>query len=188
MSLSSGGVSCVGVRTTWLASESATTEAPAKSKTLADSPSAEGLAKGRTYTPSTVQTGPKLLNLESAWVVRVVDGDTIVVLLRDKEEKVRLTGVDTPEQGRPYYLEAKRKTEELVGDRTVHMEKDIRDRDHYGRLLRYVYVDNLFVNAELLRQGYATVYTYPPDVKHADDFVELQIEARKAERGLWSLK
>ena len=73
------------------------------------------------------------------------------------------------------------------------MEKDITDRDKYGRLLRYVYVDPsagsgqvLFVNLELVKQGFATSYTYPPDVKHQSEFLAAETEAREAKRGLWA--
>lgn len=122
---------------------------------------------------------------EEAIVSRVVDGDTIVVILNGREEKVRLIGIDTPERGRPYFNEAKQKTAELVLGKKVKMEKDVSERDRYGRLLRYVYVGNIFVNAELVKQGYAMAYTHPPDVKYSDLFVKLQQEARNAGRGLW---
>ncbi|MCX7831976.1 MAG: thermonuclease family protein [Actinobacteria bacterium] len=122
---------------------------------------------------------------EEAIVSRVVDGDTIVVILNGREEKVRLIGIDTPERGRPYFNEAKQKTAELVLGKKVRMEKDVSERDRYGRLLRYVYVGNIFVNAELVKQGYAMAYTYPPDVKYSELFVRLQQEARSAGRGLW---
>lgn len=137
-------------------------------------------------TPETEsQTGEKEPSREEAQVVEVIDGDTIVVLLNGVRERVRLIGIDTPEVGRPYYEEATRKTTELVLGKTVRLEKDISERDKYGRLLRYVYVGSLFVNAELVRQGYAHAYTYPPDVKYADYFTQLQREAREKGVGLW---
>lgn len=127
-------------------------------------------------------------NTEKALCTRVIDGDTIVVLLNGREEKVRLIGIDTPEKGRPYFEEATKKTASLVLGKEVLLKKDVSERDKYGRLLRYVYVGNIFVNAELVRLGYAMVYTYPPDVKYADYFVRLQREAREAKRGLWGLQ
>jgi micrococcal nuclease len=136
---------------------------------------------------SNEQTSAKQ-NLEKALCVRVIDGDTIVVLLKGREEKVRLIGIDTPERNRPYFNEATKKTASLVLGKEVALEKDISERDRYGRLLRYVYVDNIFVNAELVRLGYATVYTYPPDIKYADYFLKLQREAREARRGLWGIE
>jgi endonuclease YncB( thermonuclease family) len=76
---------------------------------------------------------------------------------------------------------------QLVEDETILVEKDVSDTDRYGRLLLYVYLqDGTFVNAELVRRGYAVAATYPPDVKYADLFVQLQAEAREAERGLWA--
>jgi micrococcal nuclease len=68
----------------------------------------------------------------------------------------------------------------------VRLEKDISETDKYGRLLRYVYVGDLFVNAELVKLGYAQVATYPPDVKYQEYFLTLQREAEEAGRGLWA--
>jgi micrococcal nuclease len=124
-------------------------------------------------------------------VVRVVDGDTIHVRVGDRVEKVRYIGVNTPEVHHP------RKGEEpggrqalavnrtLVERRTVRLETDVQSRDRYGRLLAYVWVGDVMVNAELLRRGYAQVMTVPPNVRHQDLFVTLQRDARERERGLW---
>ena len=71
-------------------------------------------------------------------------------------------------------------------NQTVVLVRDVSETDRYGRLLRYVYVGDVFVNAELVRRGYAQVATYPPDVEFADYFVQLQREAREAGRGLWA--
>ena len=68
----------------------------------------------------------------------------------------------------------------------MYLEKDISETDSYGRLLRYVYVDHVMVNAVLVEEGYAQVSTYPPDVKHVDLFLKLQREAKEERRGLWS--
>jgi micrococcal nuclease len=124
-------------------------------------------------------------------VVRVVDGDTIHVRVGDRVEKVRYIGVNTPEVHHP------RKGEEpggrqalavnrtLVERRTVRLETDVQSRDRYGRLLAYVWVGDVMVNAELLRRGYAQVMTVPPNVRHQDLFLKLQRDAREGERGLW---
>ena len=133
------------------------------------------------------QTKKEMKGVEVARVIEVIDGDTIVVLRDGLREKVRLIGIDTPEVGHHYYEEATRKTTELVLGKTVRLEKDFSERDKYGRLLRYVYLGNLFVNAELVRQGYAYAYTHPPDVKYSDYFLKLQREAREKGVGLWSL-
>jgi micrococcal nuclease len=121
-------------------------------------------------------------------VTRVVDGDTIVV----GDERVRLIGVDTPESVKPgspvecFAREASAFLERLVEGRRVRLERDAEARDRYGRLLAYVHRGELFVNAELVRRGYASVATFPPNVRHVDTLLRAQREARSARRGLWS--
>jgi micrococcal nuclease len=128
----------------------------------------------------------------TATVVRVVDGDTIHVRFNDRIEKVRYIGMDTPETHHPTRgaelggREATAVNRRLVEGKTVQLELDVRERDRYGRLLAYVYVDHLMVNAELVRLGYAQVMTIPPNVKYASVFVKLHREAREAGRGLWA--
>jgi micrococcal nuclease len=127
----------------------------------------------------------------SARVERVVDGDTIVLA---GGERVRYIGVDTPESVKPgtpvecFAKRAARANADLVGGRTVELRYDVEQRDRYGRLLAYVYraSDGLFVNAELVRRGYATPATFPPNVRHVDEFARLARQARSAGRGLWS--
>ena len=126
-----------------------------------------------------------------AQVIRVIDGDTIEVIAGAQVYKVRYIGIDTPETKHPskpvepFGPEAAAKNEELVGGKIVGLEKDVSETDRYGRLLRYVYVGDLMVNAELVWLGYAQVSTYPPDVRYQGLFLQLQWEARAAERGLW---
>lgn len=126
-----------------------------------------------------------------AQVIKVIDGDTIEVDIVGETYKVRYIGVDTPETKHPEKpvewmgAEAAAKNEELVGGKVVGLEKDVSETDKYGRLLRYVWIGELMVNAELVRLGLAKVSTYPPDVNYADLFLELQREAREAKRGLW---
>jgi micrococcal nuclease len=122
-------------------------------------------------------------------VERVVDGDTVVLA---GGERLRYIGVDTPELHHPrkpverYAREAKEFNRRLVEGKKVRLEWDAQRRDRYQRLLAYVFLeDGTFVNAELIRQGYAHVLTIPPNVKYADQFVRLQTEAREAKRGLW---
>jgi micrococcal nuclease len=105
---------------------------------------------------------------------------------------VRYIGIDTPETVHPSKpvewmgQEASAANEELVGGQTVYLEKDVSETDRYDRLLRYIFLaDGTFVNAELVRLGYAQSSTYPPDVRYQDLFLEMQQEAREAERGLW---
>ena len=127
-------------------------------------------------------------------VVRVVDGDTIRVRLGGTEERVRYIGVDTPETVKPgtpvqcFGKAASAFNARLVRARTVRLVFDAERRDRYGRLLAYVYrePDGLFVNAELVRRGYAQPLTIAPNVAHADEFRRLARTARRGERGLWA--
>ena len=127
-------------------------------------------------------------------VTRVVDGDTIRVELPSGEEAVRYIGIDTPESVKPgapvecFARRASALNERLVAGERVRLVRDVEERDRYGRLLAYVYRarDGLFVNAELVRRGYATVATFPPNVAHERDFRRLARRARMSGRGLWS--
>jgi micrococcal nuclease len=125
-------------------------------------------------------------------VVRVVDGDTIHVMVDGRREKVRYIGVDTPESVKPntpvecFAKAASAANARLVEGRRVRLELDVEPRDRYGRLLAYVYRGETFVNAELVRGGYATALTVPPNVDHAGRFSALAREARRAGKGLWS--
>lgn len=128
-------------------------------------------------------------------VVRVVDGDTIVVRMADKKVKVRLIGVDTPES---VHEDESRNTEEgkiasgwmkdLLEEETVYLELDAGLTDKYGRLLAYVYLDDgeTMVNRLLLEEGYARTMTIQPNCKYADEFAELQTKAREDEKGFWA--
>ncbi|MCU0306797.1 MAG: thermonuclease family protein [Thermoleophilia bacterium] len=126
-----------------------------------------------------------------ARVDRVVDGDTLIADGR----RVRLIGIDTPESADPrqavecYGREAAAFARRLLPPgTTVRLERDVEARDRFGRDLAYVHRvrDDLFVNAELVRQGYATPFTVPPNDRLATTFVRLAGEARTAGRGLWS--
>ena len=96
-------------------------------------------------------------------VSKVIDGDTVEL---GTGEKVRLLGINTPERGQPYYEESKKRLKELIEGKEVTLEKDITDKDQYGRLLRHVFLDNENVNTKLVREGLATVYTISPNVKY----------------------
>lgn len=125
-------------------------------------------------------------------VVRVVDGDTVVLEINGVEEKVRLIGLNTPETVDPrrpvqcFGKEASSANKKLVEGKMVRLEKDVSETDKYGRLLRYVYVGDMFVNDYLTRNGFAYASTFPPDVKYAEQFKEAQKEARINKRGLWN--
>jgi len=124
-------------------------------------------------------------------VARIVDGDTIIVYLNGVKERIRYIGMDTPETKHPrkpvQYCgrEASEENRRLVEGKTVTLVYDVEKRDRYGRLLAYVYVDGIFVNAELVKRGYAMAYTYPPNVAHSNEFAEYQRQARMKGLGLW---
>ena len=126
-----------------------------------------------------------------ARVVRVIDGDTIEVSISGTIYKVRYIGIDTPEldDERPEFCalaqEATRYNRQLVEGENVRLEKDVSETDKYGRLLRYVYVENTFVNAELVRQGLAWAKTYEPDTKYQGTLEEAEAEARQDKIGIW---
>ena len=122
-------------------------------------------------------------NGETATVVRVVDGDTINVRIDGREYSVRYVGMNTPESDEPCFAEARAANAALVEGKTVTLVKDTSETDRYDRLLRYIYVGNTFVNAELVRQGWAEVVLYQPDDAHFDEFRTLEDEARAANRG-----
>lgn len=130
---------------------------------------------------------------DKLYVTRVIDGDTILL---NSGEKLRYIGIDTPEinlgkNPECFALKAKEFNKKLVEKTEIKIEKDVSDKDKYRRLLRYVYVNNestssaIFVNEYLVRQGYAIVSTYPPDVKYIEDLLLAQKEARENNRGLW---
>jgi micrococcal nuclease len=122
----------------------------------------------------------------------VTDGDTIRVRLGSgRVERVRYIGIDTPETEKPdapgecYADRAQAFNERLVRDGDVELELDVDERDRYGRLLAYVYAGPVLVNAELVRAGYATQLTVPPNVRFETRFGRLARDARRANRGLW---
>jgi len=135
-------------------------------------------------------------------VTRAVDGDTLVL---ENRERVRLIGIDTPElhESNKLYRDAQRSgenvevikqlgrqsyefTKKLVEGKRVRLEFDVERYDKYKRILAYVYLeDGTFVNARIVQAGYASLMTYPPNVKYADLFLKLYREARQNQRGLW---
>ena len=123
-------------------------------------------------------------------VVEVVDGDTVEVLINGTREPVRYIGIDTPEVDPSIGVEcfgerASEANRELVAGETVRLVFDAERRDRYDRLLAYVYLGERFVNAELVREGYATTLTIPPNDTHAPLFERLERRAGAAGRGLW---
>lgn len=124
-------------------------------------------------------------------VSRVIDGDTIEVLIDGEKKTVRYIGMNTPETVHPskpvecFGVEASIKNKELVANKKVRLVKDISETDKYGRLLRYVYVGDTFVNLTLVEEGYANAVSYPPDVTFNEEFRKAEQKARENKRGLW---
>ncbi len=126
---------------------------------------------------------------ENALCTKVIDGDTLVVKLGEHEKVVRLLGIDAPEKGEALFDKAKCRLEELALNKYLLLKKDTRNTDKYGRLLRYVYnSDKVFINAQLLREGLATPYVVPPDVKNAPLLLKASQEAQRNARGVWDQK
>lgn len=116
-------------------------------------------------------------------VIRVIDGDTIVI---QGGVRVRYIGIDTPEMDEPFGKEAKEANQALVQGKRVKLEKDVSNTDRYDRWLRYVYVDSLMINGEIVRLGLARARSYPPDTKYQQYLNRQEQEARQAGRGVWS--
>lgn len=152
--------------------------AQAKTPTPSPKKTATPTVKPTSTTASTSTLKPKI----TSKVTRVVDGDTIDL---ENGKRLRYIGIDTPETYECYASQATQKNKELVLGKYIALEKDVSEVDKYGRLLRYVYVGGVFVNDYLVRQGFANVATYPPDVKYADQFRQAEREARENKRGLW---
>ena len=125
-------------------------------------------------------------------VTRVVDGDTIEVRLKGRIEDVRLIGIDTPETVHPtvgvecFGPAASDFSKSRLEGEQVRLEYDVERRDRYGRLLAYVWLDGVMFNKTLVAQGFASVSTYPPNVRYVDRFLDAQREARSHNRGLWA--
>ncbi len=128
-------------------------------------------------------------------VVRVVDGDTLVVDYNGVNEKVRLIGINTPETVDPrravecFGKEASTRLKELAEGKRVLLERDPTQdaRDTYDRILAYVYLeDGQMLNRKMIADGYAYEYTYMTPYAYQQEFKELQTLARTSARGLWS--
>lgn len=157
-------------------------------------------AQSQKQTKETAVKSP--IKTEKAMVTRHVDGDTVYVKLENgTETKIRLIGVNTPEsttKHEEYGEEASNYTKSQLLGKTVYLEKDTSDTDKYGRLLRYVWLEQpteinedqiktKMFNAILAINGYAEQSTYPPDVKYADYFKEFAAYARENNKGLWAI-
>ena len=120
-------------------------------------------------------------------VARVIDGDTIVM---ENGDHVRLIGIDAPEieptnNSECFAEEAKQYLTKLVENQSVTLEKDVSETDKYNRKLRYIYKDAVFINAELVKLGFAKAFAYEPDVRFKDLLKDYQLQAKQNNLGLW---
>lgn len=144
-------------------------------------------------------------NYETGRVIRVVDGDTAVIRVKNQDQKVRFIGMNTPEYNpkenisEPWGKEATEFTKNLLENQIVYLEKDASDTDKYGRWLRYVWLNppenpsrptyeeikNQMANGILVRDGYARAKEYKPDVKYTAILGDIEQEAKNNRVGLW---
>lgn len=143
----------------------------------------------------TKTTTPTEIKSELVLVSKIIDGDTLVVKIDNNEEIVRLIGVDTPEIKDPrktvqcFGKEASQKAKSLMENKKVRLESDgsQSDRDIYGRLLRYVYLeDGTLINKKLIEDGFGFEYTYKIPYKYQVEFKEAQKTAENKKMGLWA--
>ena len=119
----------------------------------------------------------------TAKVLRVVDGDTVDIEVNGERQRVRYIGINTPERNEPCYEQATQANIDLVLGKTVRLVRDKSDTDRYGRLLRYLFVDDIFVNKVLVEQGFAEAVLYNPDDRFYNLFRDLEVAANNARLG-----
>ena len=156
---------------------------PATGSTATVPPAAASPAPTASIALPAIRPDPALL--QQAQVVHIVDGDTIDVRIGGEEERVRYYGIDTPERGDPCYAEATDRNRELVAQ-AVLLLPDGRERDRYGRLLRYVFdTDGASIDAQLIAEGLA--HAWPEDGTYKDQLIALEAQAQASGAGcLWS--
>lgn len=133
--------------------------------------------------------------IEEVNVYKVVDGDTFWVKNRHGNKvKIRLIGIDAPEdrnafhkKKHPFGILSKRYLDSLILNKNIRLEYDVDSLDRYGRTLAYAYLNDLFINENMIKNGYALLMTVPPNVRFAPQFVEGQNYARSNRLGLWNL-
>ena len=116
-------------------------------------------------------------------VSHVFDGDTIKL---STGQAIRLVGINAPEKGEPLYEESSEKLSDLVLGKEIEMESDSVNRDRYNRLLRYLFVNGVNVNIELVRNGYARAYLLQNNMKYSGEIQEAENYAKKNNLGMWS--
>ena len=158
-------------------------------------PTTTSVAAQSTSTTAPVNTVPGVTvtlappaGSERATVTRIKDGDTVEIeMLSGASETVRLIGINTPESGECYSEESTVALAVLLSDQVITMTADVSDRDQYGRLLRYLWLDRgVFVNEIMVRGGYAQARDYPPDSLYAADIAVAQESAQADALGIWA--
>jgi endonuclease YncB( thermonuclease family) len=136
-----------------------------------------------THTPT-----PDIPPGDSASVVNITDGDTIEVLVGDVQHTVRYIGIDTPERGEPLADQCTAANAALVAGQDVILVKDQSETDQYGRLMRYIFLeDGTFVSEELVRSGFPRAISYPPDTQYDNQFRAAETIAKASSSGIWGL-
>lgn len=125
---------------------------------------------------------PSPVALVGAKVVKIIDGDTIVL---ESGETVRLIGIDAPEKKDCFAQRSSQEIKRLIDGKEVRLEKDVSETDRYQRLLRYIWLNQTLINDELVRRGFAKAYPYAPDLGYKDQFAQAEQEAKENNRGLW---
>jgi len=124
----------------------------------------------------------KIVEKTTAVISEVIDGDTVKL---QNGKTVRLLGINTPEKGQPYYEESTSRLRELIEGKEVILEKDVDDKDQYGRLLRYIFLNSENINVKLVREGLATVYIISPNVKYKTELRKAENEAKNSKINIW---
>lgn len=134
---------------------------------------------------------PSPQDSQTARVLSVIDGDTIKIQQDDKKISVRYIGINAPEldsEESEIAEEALKLNQQMVENQTVTLYRDTSETDRFGRLLRYVFVGDIFINYEMVRLGYARQRDYPPDSACKQLFIQAQEEAISLRRGIWKSK
>lgn len=138
--------------------------------------------------PPVASPSAQVVALEYAVVTRIIDGDTVEL---ENGQKVRYIGINTPELHHPqkgvecFGLQSSEANKVLVEGKRVRLEKDVSETDRYGRLLRYVWLEDTLVNESLVKNGFAYASSYSPDIKNQDKFSDAEKTARAEKKGMW---
>jgi len=137
-----------------------------------------------TIPPTLSCTAPEYRNIsgETVHVTRVIDGDTIVI---EGNERVRLLGIDTPEQGQVLFAESAAFLRNMVDNKSVILERDVTNRDKYNRLLRHVFLNGTHINCVLIKSGFAKTLVILPDEKYSEHLREAEHMAQQQQLGIW---